>query len=180
MIILNNNANIKSIYNQVADQIVITYNNMAKSPSFKLNKNEVLISFDAYIQSLIIRTLLHNRSFERGEINFVKNLVRFSDYFKNTNVSKDLYPSKEVEEYLKKESKKITKEVPVFIMMSALVDKEIENSIIKSNQTFSMTLYSAFESIINIVLDDPEDDYANRLLEPIQEFFINNHVMYNN
>lgn len=178
MAILNNNSNIKQIYNQLSDQIVNSYNSIAKTASFNLDKNDVLVSFDAYIQSIIIRALLHKRNFEAGEINFIKNLVKFSDYYKNIGVSKDTYPSKEVEDLLRRESRKITKEVPAVIMMCALIDKELENSIIRSSQTFSTILYSTFKMIINIVLDDPEDEYANRILEPISEFFINNHIEY--
>ena len=110
MKIIDNNSSIKNIYEHLSEQIINLYNNMSKSSSFKLDKNDVLTGFDAYVQSIII--------------NFVKNIVKFSDYYKNINISKDAVPSKELEETLYKESKSVIKQVPAFIMMSALVDKE--------------------------------------------------------
>ncbi len=175
---LNNNSNIISIYNQLADQIINAYNGMAKDSSFNLNKNDVLISFDAFIQSIIIRSLLHKRNFEIGEINFIKNLVRYSDHFKNIEINKEQLPTTEEVDYLKKESRRITKEVPTFVMMSVLIDKEIEGSIIKSKKTFSMVLYSTLKNIINIVLNDQDDYYANKVLDTIADFFTSNRVLY--
>lgn len=180
MKIIDHNSSIKNIYEHLSEQIINLYNNMSKSSSFKLDKNDVLTGFDAYVQSIIIKSLLHKRHFEPGELNFVKNIVKFSDYYKNINISKDAVPSKELEETLYKESKSVIKQVPAFIMMSALVDKELERSLIKSHQTFSMVLYSALKSIINIVLDDPEDDYSEKVLFAVGEFFKNNHILYYN
>lgn len=179
MTILNNKSNIVTIYEQLADQIINAYTEMAKDSSFNLTKNDVLISFDAFIQSIIIRSLLHKRNFELGEVNFIKNLVRYYDHYKNIEINKDSYPTPEDVEFLKKESRRITKEVPTFIMMSVLIDKELEIAIIKSTKTFSMVLYSTLKKIINIVLDDSEDQYANKVLNTIADFFTSNHVLFN-
>lgn len=178
MSILNYNSNINAIYNQLADQIVNAYNEMTKDASFHLSKNDVLISFDAFVQSIIIRSLLHKRNFELGEVNFIKNFVRYYDHYKNIIVNKDSYPTMDDVELLRKESIKITNEVPVFIMMSVLIDKELEIAIIKSPKTFSYLLYSTFEKIINLILDDPNDDFAGKVLNSIADFFVSNHILY--
>lgn len=174
MILLTNNTTIKQYYERIADQIVEAYTKMAKKDSFTLDKNDVLISFDSYFQCLIVKALLHKRSFEVGEVNFVKNIVRYFDYFKDVRVAKDMYPTKEVEEELYNMSSIIVKEIPSFAAMSVMVDREIEDSILKTDQTFCMLLYNVFEEIINIVIDDVEDDYSNKLLNPLKEFFSKN------
>lgn len=178
MSILNYNSNINAIYNQLADQIVNAYNEMTKDASFHLSKNDVLVSFDAFVQSIIIRSLLHKRNFKLGEVNFIKNFVRYYDHYKNIIVNKESYPTMDDVEFLKKESIKITNEVPVFIMMSVLIDKELEIAIIKSPKTFSYLLYSTFEKIINLVLDDPNEDFAGKVLNSIADFFVSNHILY--
>ena len=61
--------------------------------------------------------------------------------------------------------------------MSVLVDREIEDSIIKSDQTFSMLLYLFFEEIVYIFDDDAEESYSTILLKPIYEFFSKNQTL---
>lgn len=177
MINLNNNITIKQLYDQLSEQLLIVFTNMEKNPSFKMDKNNVLISFDAFIQCIMVKAILHKRSFEVGELNYIKNLVKFSDFFKNYNVLRDTYPSKEIEEAVYNESSAYVKQVPDVATMSILVDHEIESSILKSKLTFSRMLYNCFEEIITTVVDDSEDPYASKLLSPIKEFFAKNHVL---
>ena len=168
MINLNNNTTIKQLYDQLSEQLLIVFTNMEKNPSFKMDKNSVLISFDAFIQCIIVKAVLHKRSFEVGELNYIKNLVKFSDFFKNYNVIRDTYPSKEIEEAVYNESSQYVKQVPDVATMSILVDHKM---------TFSRMLYTCFEEIITTVVDDLEDPYASKLLSPIKEFFAKNHVL---
>ena len=137
MINLNNNITIKQLYDQLSEQLLIVFTNMEKNPSFKMDKNNVLISFDAFIQCIMVKAILHKRSFEVGELNYIKNLVKFSDFFKNYNVLRDTYPSKEIEEAVYNESSAYVKQVPEVATMSILVDHEIESSILKSKLTLA-------------------------------------------
>ena len=177
MINLNNNTIIKQLYDQLAEQLLLVFSNMEKNPNFELDKNNVLISFDAYFQCIMVKAVLHKRSFEVGEVNYIKNLVKFSDYFKNYNIVRDTYPSKEVEEALYKESTAYVSIVPEVATMSLLVDREIESSILKSKVTFSRMLYDCYEEIISIIVDDAEDNYSEKILSPIKEFFARHQVL---
>lgn len=177
MILLTNNNLIKQYYDRIADQIVEAFTKMSKKDSFDLDKNDVLISFDSYVQSIMVKAILHKRSFEVGEINYIKNIVRYFDYLSDVKVAKDVYPSKEDEELLNDLSSQYVKQIPVFATMSVLVDREIEDSIIKSDQTFSMLLYLFFEEIVNIIVDDAEESYSTILLKPIYEFFSKNQTL---
>ena len=177
MINLNNNTIIKQLYDQLAEQLLLVFSNMEKNPNFNLDKNNVLISFDAYFQCIMIKAVLHKRSFEVGEVNYIKNLVKFSDFFKDYNIVRDTYPKKEVEEALYKESTAYVNLVPEVATMSLLVDREIESSILKSQITFSRMIYDCFYEVISIIIDDVEDDYANKILSPIKEFFARHQVL---
>lgn len=177
MINLNNNIVIKQLYDQLSEQLLLVYANMAKNPSFKMDKNEILISFDAYFQSIMIKSVLHKRNFEVGEVNYIKNLVKFADYYSEYNIIRDTYPSKEVEESLYKESTAYVSQVPDVAAMSILVDHEIESSILKSKITFSKMLYNCFEEVITIIVDDTEDAYADKVLGPLKDFFVRHHVL---
>ena len=55
----------------------------------------------------MIKAVLHKRSFEVGEVNYIKNLVKFSDFFKDYNIVRDTYPKKEVEESFKSMSENL-------------------------------------------------------------------------
>ena len=177
MINLNNNMVIKQLYDHISTQLLVVYENMAKNPSFKMDKNEVLVSFDAYIQSLMVQAVLHKRNFEVGEINYIKNLVKFFDYYQNYNILRDTYPSKEVVDALYKDSTSCVNQVPEVCAMSILVDHEIETSILKSKITFSKMLYLFFEEVITIIVDDAEDSYADKILRPIKDFFARHHAL---
>lgn len=177
MVNLNNNAIIKQLYDQLSEQLLLVYSNMEKNNSFDLDKNTILISFDAFFQCIMVKAVLHKRSFEVGEVNYIKNLVKFSDFLKDYYVVKDTYPSKEVEQSLYKESTAFISNVPEVATMSLLVDREIESSILKSEITFSRMLYDCFKEVITIIVDDSEDDYAERILRPMKEFFARHQVL---
>lgn len=177
MINLNNNLKIKQIYDQLAEQLLLVYDNMAKNQTFNLDKNLILVSFDAFFQCLLVKAVLHKRKFEVGEVNFIKNLVKFADYFKEIYVVKETYPSEEVSNQLYTESTNYIKQVPFVATMSILVDHEIESSILKSKFTFSKILYNAFYEIVTLVVDDVEDNYAERILSPLKDFFAKNKVL---
>lgn len=177
MINLNNNTVIKQLYDQLAEKLLLIFTNMEKSPNFNLDKNNVLISFDAYFQCIMVKSVLHKRNFEVGEINYIKNLVKFSDYFKEYNIIRDTYPSKEIEESLYKEASAYLNLIPEVATMSLLVDREIESSILKSQITFSRILYDCYKEVITIIVDDVEDSYADIILCPMKEFFIRHHVL---
>ena len=150
---------------------------MSKKDSFDLDKNDVLISFDSYVQSIMVKAILHKRSFEVGEVNYIKNIVRYYDYLNDVKVAKDVYPTRADEELLENLSSAYVKQIPTFATMSVLVDREIEDSIIKSDQTFSMLLYLFFEEVVNTIVDDTEESYSTTLLEPIYEFFSKNQTL---
>ena len=114
MILLTNNNLIKQYYDRIADQIVEAFTKMSKKDSFDLDKNDVLISFDSYVQSIMVKAILHKRSFEVGEINYIKNIVRYFDYLSDVKVAKDVYPSKEDEELLNDLSSQYVKQIPIF------------------------------------------------------------------
>ena len=177
MINLNNNIVIKQLYDQISEQLLLVYTNMAKNPNFNMDKNEILISFDAFFQSIMINAVLHKRNFEVGEVNYIKNLVKFSDYYSKYNIIRDTYPSKEVTDELYKESTAYINHVPEVAAMSILVDREIESSILKSKITFSKMLYNCFEEVITIIIDDTEDAYAEKILTPLKDFFVRHHVL---
>lgn len=177
MINLNNNIVIKQLYDQLSDQLLLIFSNMEKNPNFDLDKNKVLISFDAYFQCIMVKAVLHKRSFEVGEVNYIKNIVKFSDYFKEYNIIRDTYPSKEVEETLYKVSTAYINVIPDVATMSLLVDREIESSILKSKITFSRILYDCYKEVISIIIDDIDDPYAEKILRPMKEFFIRQHVL---
>ena len=177
MILLTNNNLIKQYYDRIADQIVEAFTKMSKKDSFDLDKNDVLISFDSYVQSIMVKSILHKRNFEVGEINYIKNIVRYYDYLNDIKVAKDVYPTSEDEELLENLSSAYVKQIPSFATMSVLVDREIEDSIIKSDQTFSMLLYLFFEEVVNTIVDDAEESYSTILLEPIYEFFSKNQTL---
>jgi hypothetical protein len=61
--------------------------------------------------------------------------------------------------------------------MSILVDHEIESSILKSKITFSKMLYNCFFEIVTIVVDDTEDNYPEKVLSPLKDFFARNQVL---
>ena len=119
----------------------------------------------------------HKRSFEVGEVNYIKNIVRYYDYLNDVKVAKDVYPTRADEELLENLSSAYVKQIPTFATMSVLVDREIEDSIIKSDQTFSMLLYLFFEEVVNTIVDDTEESYSTTLLEPIYEFFSKNQTL---
>ena len=177
MILLTSNNLIKQYYDRIADQIVEAFTKMSKKDSFDLDKNDVLISFDSYVQSIMVKAILHKRSFEVGEVNYIKNIVRYYDYLNDVKVAKDVYPTREDEELLENLSSAYVKQIPTFATMSVLVDREIEDSIIKSDQTFSMLLYLFFEEVVNTIVDDTEESYSTTLLEPIYEFFSKNQTL---
>ena len=177
MINLNNNIVIKQLYDQISEQLLLVYSNMAKNPSFNMDKNEILVSFDAYFQSIMIKAVLHKRNFEVGEVNYIKNLVKFSDYYSKYNIIRDTYPSKEITDELYKESTVYITQVPEVAAMSIIVDHEIESSILKSKITFSKMLYNCFEEVIEIIVDDAEDTYAEKILSPLKDFFVRHHVL---
>lgn len=177
MINLNNNVVIKQLYDKISEQLLLVYENMIKNPSFNMDKNDILISFDAYFQSVMIKAVLHKRNFEVGEINYIKNIVKFSDYYSKYNIIRDTYPSKEIEEALYKESSDYICRVPEVAAMSILIDHEIESSILKSSITFSKMLYNCFYEVATMIIDDTEDSYADVLLTPLKDFFARHHVL---
>lgn len=177
MINLNDNTRIKQLYDQLSEQLLLVYTNMSKNQNFGLDKNIILVSFDAFFQCSLVKAVLHKRKFEVGEVNYIKNLVKFSDYFSEIYVVKDTYPSSEVEKQLYELSTNYLKQVPEVATMSILVDHEIESAILKSKITFSKMLYNCFFDIITIVVDDTEDDYAEKVLSPLKDFFAKNKVL---
>jgi hypothetical protein len=103
--------------------------------------------------------------------------VKFSDYFKDYNIIKDTYPSKEIEDALYKESTAYINLIPEVATMSLLVDREIESSILKSQVTFSRMLYNCFLEVVSVIIDDAEDDYDEKILSPLKEFFARHQVL---
>jgi hypothetical protein len=177
MINLNDNTRIKQLYDQLSEQLLLVYTNMSKNQDFDIDKNLILVSFDAFFQCSLVKAVLHKRKFEVGEVNFIKNLVKFADYFSDIYVLSDTYPSSEVEKQLYELSTNYLKQVPEVATMSILVDHEIESSILKSKITFSKMLYNCFFEIVTIVVDDTEDNYPEKVLSPLKDFFARNQVL---
>jgi hypothetical protein len=177
MINLNDNTRIKQLYDQLSEQLLLVYTNMSKNQDFDIDKNLILVSFDAFFQCSLVKAVLHKRKFEVGEVNFIKNLVKFADYFSDIYVLRDTYPSSEVEKQLYELSTNYLKQVPEVATMSILVDHEIESSILKSKITFSKMLYNCFFEIVTIVVDDTEDNYPEKVLSPLKDFFARNQVL---
>jgi hypothetical protein len=177
MINLNDNTRIKQLYDQLSEQLLLVYTNMSKNQDFDIDKNLILVSFDAFFQCSLVKAVLHKRKFEVGEVNFIKNLVKFADYFSDIYVLRDTYPSSEVEKQLYELSSNYLKQVPEVATMSILVDHEIESSILKSKITFSKMLYNCFFEIVTIVVDDTEDNYPEKVLSPLKDFFARNQVL---
>jgi hypothetical protein len=177
MINLNDNTRIKQLYDQLSEQLLLVYTNMSKNQDFDIDKNLILVSFDAFFQCSLVKAVLHKRKFEVGEVNFIKNLVKFADYFSDIYVLRDTYPSSEVEKQLYELSTNYLKQVPEVATMSILVDHEIESSILKSKITFSKMLYNCFFEIVTIVIDDTEDNYPEKVLSPLKDFFARNQVL---
>ena len=164
-------------YDIVTEQLLLVYTNMSKNQDFDIDKNLILVSFDAFFQCSLVKAVLHKRKFEVGEVNFIKNLVKFADYFSDIYVLRDTYPSSEVEKQLYELSTNYLKQVPEVATMSILVDHEIESSILKSKITFSKMLYNCFFEIVTIVVDDTEDNYPEKVLSPLKDFFARNQVL---
>lgn len=166
--IINNDEKIVNIYNQLSSIILETYQIMTKDPNLNLTKEDVLISFDNYFVSLILDTILSYRSLYAGEINFINNLTKYSDYFKDIKISREIEPEEQINNHIKSIAHSFVNKAPKFAILFVMADKNLENSVKTKSETFSSRYYNELKDLRDYLLDD------NSLLEdnllPLYDF----------
>lgn len=178
--------NIKTEYTNLAKEIEKAYNIMAKSPNFNLVKSEVLTSFDNFIQSVLLKTIINMNPVTIEQYNFVKNLGKFTDYFKDYTFFNDKDLSKDVINKLEEKCNKCLTIVPSFIVMSIMIDKELEESIDQNKITFSAHLYVSLKKLTEMLLVSEsaekkvnlEKQVIYGMFRPIRHFLRDHHIIF--
>lgn len=176
MIILNDDQKIRELYRNLSETIHNSYNLISRNNSFKLNKNDVLVSFDSYISSIIFKTIYLIRPLYAGEINFINNLTSYNDHFKNIVIDHDTAPSDELVQEIINECEKTLSEIPAFALMTVMIDKKIEHSN-KKESTYSNYIYDLIEEIVEYLKDGEKEELSLKDMCSLFEFYNSNHVM---
>lgn len=169
MVIINNDEKITNIYNHLSKGILDAYVIMQADPSLKLKKNDTLSSFDNYFVSLILDTILSYRSLHAGEINFINNLCKYNDYFKDFKLSREEEPNDEFNHLIKDKAHKMIGDVPAFAMLCVMIDKNIENTLKSKEESFSSQYYNELKTVRDYLLDDHHVNEDNLYL--LYDFF---------
>lgn len=164
---------LRLLYNSLADIIVKTYDNFTASNHTYIDKNDYLISFDNYMQNIILQTVLLSRGLEEGEFNFVKSIVKFSDGYKDLSVLKSTNPNTKFDDLIKKESRRRLDIIPDFIYVFYQVDKEFEHS--TSKVSFCKFLYDRLVEIINFINSD-DSKIGLEVLKTLIAFFESHNI----
>lgn len=165
---------LRLLYNSLADIVVKTYDNFTASNHTYIDKKDYLISFDYFMQNVMLQTVLLSRSLVEGEFNFVKSMVKYSDGYKDLSVLKSTDPNQKFDEFIKKESRKRLDSVPEFVYVFYQVDKEFEHS--TSKVSFCKFLYDRLVEIINFINEGDDSKVPLEVLKTLISFCESHHI----
>lgn len=176
--ITENFEKIKSLYNKLVDNMINSYNIMGKNTSFKMEKREFIVSIDNYIQVVIIKTIMSERTITTEELSLVRSLVRYSDFLADLKFTKGAQLKLSTINQLNANIENYLNYPLEFAKLAIIIDKELEQVPINHEPTLSSYLYSCLVYLIKLVKEDIEEVGVRSILDSIISIFIENHISY--
>lgn len=168
---------IRSEYILLTGNIITAYNVIAKDHSFKLEKKDVITSLDAFVQSILLGAIFSERKLEAGELNVIKKLPNYFDVYREITINKEVVPNDKQNSELLDICNECLGQVPTFVLMSIYIDRELEQSFIKSEPTFSGYVYHSLKKILKII-DVYDNKIIEKLLAIVRQTFEENKILY--
>lgn len=189
MILFLNNYNvIKEYYLEFVKSFVQAFEHMAKFDFFKIEKKDVLTSIDCYFESLVCKTILNSRTITKNELHQLRGIVIHKDFFNNENIidyddNEEEHSDSFVDSLTSSTLLKIVNcsldEIPSFIKMTIIMDKEIEGFQDKNKgNTFASYVYEWIRLIAKSVDNEASDDYINDIIRVVIKKFEDNKLLY--
>lgn len=172
--ILESQVILTQIYNNYAENLLTTFDQMDKAFHLPGKKQDFLVSFDDYIQCLIHQSLDDCNCLNDESLNMVHNLVKFHD----TEVSDASVSLERRRLYCDA----VLNKVPNFIILCGYFDTELGDAYLNNKPTFSAYIFNFLKELIQLSYD--ESDFLiireqNKLLKPIFDYYKMNKIKFN-
>ena len=166
--------NAVKLYNELADNVELLYKEMKKQNFVKLSKQKIMEDYDLYIQSLLCKIASSDQDIDKIELEFIKKIARYKNYFKKFSDEDDLKMNQFI--YTKLDN------VPYFVQLIAVADNSLKEDGKEEHYAKEMFLILLNLSIAVASMDEKiekvEIDNATKALEPVMDFFNANNIKF--
>ncbi len=165
------------LYNEIADLIELTYDEMKELKIVKISKKKILQNFDLYMQCLLFKVALMDKKLDNVEYEFITKITRYYDLSKEYGIKKKVILDELISK-IETNCDNVLNDIPLFIQMLCLIDQMDEKRYL-CLKVFKRLMYIVcYLSQIDLNASNDEILGACSSLNPIMDYFKINKIKF--